>query len=95
MRTRRFLAVHDIPAGTTVDGLKEMLTRVSERAHALGIHTVETFYSLERGRAYDLFEAGTREQVAQAFKAANLPAPDVFPAERLHTEFLDEPRRMR
>lgn len=79
----------------TRDELIDVLTRVAQRAHDIGIRPVETFFSLERDQVIELFEAGTEAQVREAFVGAGLPTPDVFPGDRVHTGLLDEPRRAR
>jgi hypothetical protein len=91
---RTFLAIHDIAAPSEPD-VRRALERVTEEAHHRGLRPVETFYSLDRRRAYTYVVGDTPERVREAFAAAGVPGVDVVPGRRLYTELLDEPRRSR
>ena len=94
MEPRRFLAINELPGADDAEVLAR-LERLVERGHALGLRPLETFYSIERGRAYTYVEGDTEESVRAMCAAAGLPVVDVVPGERLYTELLDEPKRYR
>ena len=91
---RRFLAINDLPGATAAE-VRGRFERLVEEGRALGLRPVETFYSLERGRAYTYVEGDAEDHVRAMCAAAGLPVVDVVPGERLYTELLDEPKRYR
>jgi hypothetical protein len=90
---RRFLAKHQLPEGGMDP--RPALAELADAAHAVGLRAVETFYSTSTGSAFTLFEAPTEADVLETYARAGLSAPEVLPAERIHTYLLDEPRRQR
>jgi hypothetical protein len=93
----RFLAIQELPPEASPREVTEAFERVTEQAHHLGLRPVETFYSLQRRRAYTYVESDTEERLREAFAAAGptLPLVEVVPGERLYTDLLDEPHRYR
>jgi hypothetical protein len=92
---QRFLAVHEIPAGTSEADFRKTLKRVADVADRVGIDVKETLFNLAEGRAWSIFEADTEEEIQQVARQAGLPAPEVHPAQIVYTELLSEPRRSR
>ncbi|HVL87419.1 MAG TPA: hypothetical protein VM681_05350 [Candidatus Thermoplasmatota archaeon] len=90
----RYLCVFRIPRSFTVETFRESMVSVATEAHRRGARALETFYSIDGGRAYTLFEADGPGTVQEVCAAAGFSA-EVVPGDRLHTELLDEPRRTR
>lgn len=95
MRHHHFLAVHELPPGTTPEGVRAQLERVAEASHALGLHPAETFYSFENGRAYTRYDAGDAVTIRMAYETAGLPPLEIVPGDQIYTDLLDAPRRAR
>lgn len=91
---KRFLAIATIPPGWDRGELMGHLEQVARVASGRGVHPLETFYSLPRGRAYTLVDAASDRDVEDVCAAAGLPV-EVVPGERVQTDLLDEPRRAR
>lgn len=92
---RRFLAIEAIPGGATPDTFRDALRALDRAADALGLRVRETIFNLSRGQAFSLFDAETEEQVHQAHEAAGFAPADVFPADVIYTNLLEQPRRAR
>lgn len=91
---RRFLAQHRLPAPPEGD-VRTALGSLADAAHADGVRALETFYSPGTGTAFTLVEAGDEDEVRRTYARAGLGEPEVMPAERIHTDLLDQPRRNR
>lgn len=91
----RFLAISDLPPGTTREEVRATLERVAYEARHGGLRPVETFYSLSLGRTYTLLEAGSEESVWALFHRARFPAVEVIRGDSIFTDLLHEPLRAR
>lgn len=89
------LAIHALAEGANEDAVKETLGRVAEAAADRGWRAIETFYSLERGRAYTYAETDTADRVRDTLDDLGLAGVEVLEAERVFTELLHRPRRSR
>lgn len=89
---KRFLAITPIPSAWDRDELLRRLERVARDARDVGIHPLETFYSMDRHEAYTLIDAVGPDEVRRLCERAGFDA-QVVAADRIHTELLAEPRR--
>lgn len=92
---KHFLAFSRLPSPLSEAEMRARLERVAEAAHARGIRPVESFYSLDRGVCYTLYEAGSEAEVRAAHADARIDTVDVVPGERVFTELLDRTHRTR
>lgn len=91
----RFLVIHPVPLGSGEAEVREVLGRLARTAHDMGLHAVETVYSTEAGKAYSLIEGADHEAVRDVAERAGVTSFEIYRAEQIHPDLLDEPRRAR
>ena len=72
-----FLGVHKVPAEMTEGDVTEGFNSYKEAASKMGLKALHAHFSLERGFAYCLTEAGSADEVKKAHENVAIPLEDV------------------
>ncbi len=74
----RYLVIHTLPKGLSIEDVRRMAASVVSDPEVHGIHS---YMNLSEGKAACIFEATSREKLEAFFRRANLPFDSIVPIE--------------
>lgn len=91
----RYLAIVVLPRVMDQAAFRRALERVAHEALEIGVRPEETWYSLDAGQAFTLFDSDSEDRIRDLHERVGLHHPRIMRVERVYTELLEPPYRTR
>jgi hypothetical protein len=74
----RFLCIHGLPAGMTIEDLRSVAEKSQKSSD---VHGIRSYLNLSSGKGVCIFEASSREKLEDFLRSNNLTYDEIIPIE--------------